>query len=352
MSVFRGEDPGGVVWQPRLEFWFRVNQKRGTLPERYRDATLLDLYDDIGASVRYFTNPLRIRYTNVKVRDERCEKRLIRYWQTPIGELREVLHYDEYELSAYHEEFRIKHPEDFRILEYILEDAEYWFDMDAYERDVERVGERGVPQFFYRRSPLQALIIEHAGFETTIYALADYPHIVEHYMDVAKRSDDRMYEVLLNSPVPILNFGENIDAHLDSPPLFRQYLLPYYQMRTEQIHRAGKFCHIHIDGAMKQLLPLLKECEWDGIEAATPMPQGDVTLEELKDAMGNMVLLDGIPAVYFLPHYPEEELIACVKRIVELFYPRLILGISDEIPPDGEIERVRLVSEVVKELIS
>ncbi len=43
---------------------------------------------------------------------------------------------------------------------------------------------------------------------------------------------------------------------------------------------------------------------------------------------------------------------ACVRRLVELFYPRLILGISDEIPPDGDkIERGRLVGEFIQELV-
>jgi hypothetical protein len=40
-----------------------------------------------------------------------------------------------------------------------------------------------------------------------------------------------------------------------------------------------------------------------------------------------------------------------VKRLVELFYPRLILGISDELPPDGDIERVKLVGQLVEELV-
>jgi len=45
-----------------------------------------------------------------------------------------------------------------------------------------------------------------------------------------------------------------------------------------------------------------------------------------------------------------EELIKCVKRLIELFHPRLVLGISDEMPPDGDIERVKLVGELVREL--
>ena len=28
LAIFAGRDPGGVLWQPRLEFWYKVNQKR------------------------------------------------------------------------------------------------------------------------------------------------------------------------------------------------------------------------------------------------------------------------------------------------------------------------------------
>jgi hypothetical protein len=108
--------------------------------------------------------------------------------------------------------------------------------------------------------------------------------------------------------------------------------------------------HIHIDGAMKPLLPYIQDCPFDGVEAATPEPQGDVSIEQIKQALGDMVLLDGIPAVYFLPTYPVEVLIECVQRLVRLFQPRLVLGISDEIPPDGEIERVKLVGEMVADM--
>jgi len=351
LDVFRGEDPGGVVWQPRLEFWYSVNQKRGTLPEHLRDKNLLEVYDYCRASVRYFGNGLRIRYRNVEVEEKwESEKELRRAWGTPVGALTEVIHYDEWGLSAYNTEYKLKQLADLKVLEYILRDEEWTWDQHAYEGEVIRVGGRGVPQFYFRRSPIQGLFIEHMGFEPTIYLLHDHPEVIAHYVDVAIEADNRLYEALCACPVPILNFGENLDAHMDPPPIFRQRLLPHYRRRTEELHRAGKFVHIHIDGAMRPLLPLLRECPWDGIEAATPIPQGDVTVEEIKEALGDLVLLDGIPAVYFLPTYPVEVLRSCVRRIVELFYPRLVLGISDEIPPDGDIERVRLVGELVEGL--
>jgi hypothetical protein len=96
---------------------------------------------------------------------------------------------------------------------------------------------------------------------------------------------------------------------------------------------------------------VIRESPFPAIEACTPLPQGDVTLEEIKEALGDRILVDGIPAVLFLPFFPLEELKETTRRVVELFYPRLVLGISDEIPPDGDIERVRLVGEWVQDMV-
>jgi hypothetical protein len=55
--------------------------------------------------------------------------------------------------------------------------------------------------------------------------------------------------------------------------------------------------------------------------------------------------------LFFLPSFPLEMLTECVKQVVDAFYPYLVLGISDEIPPDGDIERVRLVGEMVQGMV-
>lgn len=161
--------------------------------------------------------------------------------------------------------------------------------------------------------------------------------------------DDKMYEMILHGPVKILNFGENIDAHIDSPRLFNEYLLPDYRKRISQVHQRGKFCHIHMDGSLKPLLPLINKAGFDGIEAATPLPQGDVTLEELKDALGDTTLIDGIPAILFLPQYSYKDLEEFTIKVLELFSPNLILGVSDEVPPTADIEKVKFVSDIVKQ---
>lgn len=352
LAIFRRQDPGGVLWQPRLEFWYHVNQTRGTLPEHLREASLMDVYDYCQASVRYFGNGLRSRYKNVQYTEQwESPKVLRRTWETPIGTLTDTRHYDDLKTTAHNAEYPVKTLDDFRILEFMLQDEEWYWDQEVYEQAVVTVGDRGAPQFYFRRSPIQNLFIREVGFEKTIYWLYDHPDVIQHYVEVATAADDAMMEVICRCPVQILNLGENIDAHMDPPAIWRKHLLPYYRRRTEQLHAAGKYVHIHVDGAMKPLLPYLRDCPWEGIEAATPLPQGDVTIEEIKQGLGDLILLDGIPALYFLSLYPVEDLIACVKRLVELFYPRLVLGISDEIPPDGDIERVRLVGELVRELV-
>ncbi|HUU58640.1 MAG TPA: hypothetical protein VMZ50_03785, partial [Phycisphaerae bacterium] len=132
------------------------------------------------------------------------------------------------------------------------------------------------------------------------------------------------------------------------PDLFRRHCLGVYQKRCEKLHAAGKFVHAHWDGDTRPLLPLARETGLDGIEAVTPVPQGDVTLEEIKAGLGGeMFLLDGIPAVYFDAYYPLSALAECTHRLIELFAPKLVLGISDEISSTGDLERIRFVGEIV-----
>lgn len=149
-------------------------------------------------------------------------------------------------------------------------------------------------------------------------------------------SYDPLYEQLCSSgAVEILNFGENVAAAYLSLPYWRQYCMPWYAKRVGQLREAGIFTHIHIDGNFRPLLETLDELPFDGLEALTPEPQGDVTLEEIRAHIGDKILLDGIPAVLFLDHHSREQFQRCVERVVELFHPRLVLGISDELPQGG-----------------
>ena len=171
---------------------------------------------------------------------------------------------------------------------------------------------------------------------------------MDKFFQILDESHARLIEVINRSPIDIINFGDNLHDGTLPPELFQKYVLPSFLKRNDLLHRAGKFTSSHWDGNTRNLLPFAKACGLDAIEAITPQPQGDVTLEEMKHALGDDVfLLDGLAAVLFDRRYPEDELAKQTHRLLELFAPNLVLGISDELSSTGDIERIKMVGRIV-----
>lgn len=342
LRVFQRKPIPHVFFQPRFEPWFDWHTQFKNLPPRLQGLSLLDAYDLIGASMRtvhYYTgqpDPIESRYAEeVKIERRRKDDLLKERFETPHGPLFETqkLTIDNTWRTV---EFLAKKPEDLPALHWLLERRSFHFNADAFKQGAAFVGDRGVPQFWVPKSPYFALAQQLMRYEDFIYALADQRAQVEAIMGVIDASYDALYEELTASGVlRILNFGENIAMAYLSLRYFERYVIPWYEKRANQLREAGIFTHIHIDGYFRPLLPYLAHLPFDGLEALTPKPQGDVTLEEIAAAIGDKILLDGIPAVLFLDHHRREELEACVEKIVKLFHPRLILGISDELPEAG-----------------
>jgi hypothetical protein len=355
LNVFRGEPIPHVLFQPRIEPWYDWHKRFGKMPKRYEGASLLDVFDDLRVSMRYVhyytgqPDPIVVNYSDkVRIIRQFHETDGTVIYETPYGELAE-----RYTLTSdgswRKTEFPVKSVDDLRKLRWLYANTNYSFSVDRFNIGAQFMGERGEPQFWVPKSPYQALAQIWMRLEDFIYALVDWTDEVEATMKAIDDSYDRLYEeIIASGVVRILNFGENIHDQLLSPKYFERYLIPFYEKRSNQLRRAGIFTHIHIDGYFKSLLPYLKHLPFDGYEALTPKPQGDVELEELKEHIGDKILIDGIPAIMFIPPFTREELMATVERIVKLFHPRLILGASDEVPQGGgeeAIERVRLISD-------
>ncbi len=359
LAVFQGRDYPGVFWQPRMEPWYAWHKQLAELPERYAAMTLQQVYDELDQSMRYMHyytgvhGPVRKLYAD-EVETTRTEEgeQAVTTIHTPHGDLIERFHMT-VDKTWRTVEFPVKGRHDLPALRWLLERTEFSFIPEHFEQGIEYMGDRGEPQFWVPKSPYQALCQQYMKLQDFIYCLADVPDQVEQIMALIDSGYDRLYDELLAcGRVRIVNFGENIHDSLLSPQYFQRYLMPWYEKRVGQLRQAGIFTHVHIDGYFKSLLPYLAELPFDGIEALTPEPQGDVTLEEMARAIGEKVLLDGIPAIFFLPHYAPERLMDCTRRVVELFHPRLVLGISDELPEGvGEqgVERVRRISDYCRE---
>jgi hypothetical protein len=374
LATFRRDAGHHIVWQPRLYYWFYGNGLRnrvpegyaddtymrsfaenfpayhGAVPEKLRDKSMIDVYRTLGISPRYADEILGTRLLHfapdesglIDVSEKRIgERERIITTRTPKGTLNEVI------AQGQHKEFPVKGPEDFPVMEYILEHTKIQFDEHAFRIAEREFGDDGIVTAMLPRSPVQRLIINYMGLENTVMALHYHPGDTEAFMNVISDRDDELYRIIGDAPVQIVNFGENIDANLISPKLFSKYHVPYYNKRVDYLHERGKYCHIHMDGSLRPILPLIKDLHFDAIEAPTPKPQGDVTIPELKEALGDKILIDGIPALLFETQYRIDEMIDATKQLLDLFGPNIILGVSDELPPTGDIERSEAVQETI-----
>jgi len=350
IAIFNRRKADRLLWQPRLHHWYEVNKVRGTLPEKYEGCDLLDIYDDLGASPRayhYFNDTLKcVEGDEVQLQVKENRDYIYTRYKTPRGSLSQVERKTEYGTASLRIEYFLKGVEDFGILAYILKHQTFEFDKNLYSERENLLGHRCEPIVTIPWGSIQRLFILYMGFKNGVVALWKHRAEIEKLLQIFDENDDKRFSLIKKTPFKIVNFGDNIDEGLCSPPLFKRYMLPYYRRRTRELHEVGKFCTSHWDGKIRKVLPFAYETGLDGLECVPPEPQGNVTPEELKEGLKGMILIDGIPATSFLPLVRDDELKAFAYRMLDLFAPHTILGISDMLPPDGDIEKVRMISQI------
>jgi hypothetical protein len=353
-DVVFGRSGGRIIWQPRIGCWYTDKLFAGeALPEPYTEMELPDIYRALGCSDRLYSyyNACFRRVEHAAVRTARralndtdTEVTI----QTPVGRQVAIYRRSANNPGMIHLKWEVESEDELRVAAWREENATWEWDQEQFDRTQADVGDLGAPTMYMPRMNIQCLYLEKMGVERGILALYDQPDSVGALFGGLEECHARLIDVINASPVHIIDFGENVHASTLSPKLFERYHLPACQRRCERLHGGGKFVYSHWDGDCGPLLRYVHDTGLDGIEAITPVPQGDVTLEQTREALGDdMFLLDGLPAVYFDETFPVSVLEDCVHRCIELFAPRLVLGISDELSSTGDIERVRRVGAIV-----
>jgi len=350
IRIFEGK-ADKILWQPRLETWIYYNRWNNSLPDRFKDLSDFQIYDELGCSVRYGASSGLIEYNEEPVEffeknvDENHTEKVYR---TKWGDLRTVYQIVKDTGNKRIVEFPVENVKDLKILTNLIRNKRYVFVEEIFKESDKKLGNRGAPTIFLSSSGFTDLIKFYAGLLNTFYLLNDYPKEVEEYLDACDERDERMIEEVLKSDCRIFNLGDHATNEFTPPPVLEKYLLPRWQKIGEIMKKNNRFVHSHWDGNSRLILKYIKVSNLSGIEALTPYPQCDMTLEEIKEAVGNeFVVLDLIPAIFFLPQYKTEFVLDFTKRVIEFFYPRIILGVSDELPPYGEIEKIEKISEYI-----
>lgn len=359
MAVFRGEKPDVMPWFADLTYWYSAHEARGDLPSKYLgEEGRLRLYRELGcgAHEELYNLPAKVSFRNVKVRvyDEKLQGgRILRrtVYTLPDAELTSVQLYRPETHSWAYIKYAVSSPEDFRALREIYRCMDATPDYELQYRRLDMWRGVGVVSSLPPRTPFSRLLIEWAGPMNLFKALLRFREEVDETYDVLAESDNLLYEIIRESPAPLVYFGENITSEFISPRIFKRYFTDYYRRRAEELHASGKYIYVHVDGALRGVLPLMGETGVDCVQSVTPAPVGDVAVEDLRRMAGDrLILWGGLPGVYFSTQYPERFLRDMAFSIIEhhLEGAKFIMGVADQVPPDGDINRVKTVTEIVE----
>lgn len=91
------------------------------------------------------------------------------------------------------------------------------------------------------------------------------------------------------------------------PYLYEEYVVRYTGQMVKIIQKYGGYARIHSHGRLKNILPLIKKMNVDGLDPLEPPPQGDMTLREIKKIIGKETVLMGNIEVTDIENLPTEE---------------------------------------------
>jgi len=198
-------------------------------------------------------------------------------------------------------ERRIKRPEDYDVVRFMVEDTVYKADYFPIEQAKGWLGEDGVIIANLPHSPMQMLMIHWVGTPTFYIHHAKYRDKVEELYRAIDKRYEEIYRIAAESPADAVIFGDNVDGVLVNPTLFQRYFMPSYEKCAQIVHHKGKLLASHFDGRLGVLKNLIAQCPQDIIEAFHPPPMGDLPISEALELWKNKVILVGFPgSVYTL----------------------------------------------------
>jgi len=267
--------------------------------------------------------------------------------KTPVGEIYEVRQPAGFTVWTVEPYF--KGAEDYKVLEFMLRDKVYTPAYESYKEAEAWMGEDIILRGSVGSNPLHRIMgwMGHETFAVEWHERRDEILKIESIMRENKRA---VYKIVAESPVRFANYGGNEVPQVMGLERYREFVLPLLNECGEQFHRTGTLLGSHMDGNNGAWAHLLAESALDYIEAFTPAPDTDMTLEQALEAWPDKVLWINFPSSLHLASI--EKIKQTTREIVELAHQtnRVIIGITEDIPPDRWQENLLAISEVINEM--
>ncbi len=382
INAIAGNGGDTLPFIPRLDLWYKANSLAGTLPPKYRHASLMDIVDglgvgyhcllpdfsdfeypdadaDIGLGVYHLgVNCYETIFHNVGKSVARSDKGEIRTtYQTPKGNLTTTALWDETMRRSgitlwVIREHAVKSEADWEAIAYLFENAEIVPRYDRLEKFQQFVGDRAeaVAYAHTQAGAMHLLVKDLMPFDEFCYAfmddeagLAQLAARIEPYMD-------RLFAVVAEAPSRLIFSGGNYDVAVTPPPVYERHMLPQIQKRAAKAHALGKYLICHTDGENDGLMDLLRQSGFDVADSVCPAPMTRLSLAEYRRYFaGKTSIWGGIPSVAVLADSMSDA--AFAKYFESLLEQagdgrRLILSIADTTPPGAKFERIEHIARL------
>ncbi len=385
LGALAGARPDRMAWVPRLEFWLRGRRHSKNLPSGFEDLTLPQLIarlgvgwygtipdftdcDDTGGNLdrtlgilQSTTLPYRVVLEGVDRRVTTNGGETVVEYATPVGSIRTA--------STFTEEMRqagastswitghaIREPRDIEVVGYIFSHLKVVPAPEGYLAFRQQVGDKGIAVALTSGAacPVQHMMRTLMSVEDFFYTLADTPERIQWLAEQMAGYYRSIQEIAASLPGEAVMLGGNYDATMTPPPFFREHILPHLKAYADTLHRRGKYLMTHTDGENRSLLALYLEAGVDIADSVCPAPMTKCDLAEIRDAFaGRITVWGGIPSVVLCPHSFGWD---AFKRFVDALLERygheshFVLGVSDMVTADAELDRVQYITEKVQAL--
>lgn len=354
LTMFRGGVPDRVPWFGDLTYWAGAMEQRGEVPQNWQKSEgYYQFHRELGVGF-YLQGYFAFRTVidgDVEIQERTDDRMRWRQVRTPVGTLQEEWRFlpDSYSWAPVRR--MVNTPDDLPALRYWREHCHYLPNEEEALRRHALVGDLGVILCYLPRSPFMDLVTELAGIRNIVNIWMEAPDAFEETMEVLFASADRAAEIATKVPADCLMIPENLSSEVVGARFYDRYLRDWEIKWAQAIRDAGKVSFIHMDGTLRGLLSRVGSTGLDVIEAVTPQPVGDVPMDELRALAGpDPILWGGLPGIYFTPLVSDAEFERHVREVLEVMVAdrRMVLGVADQVPPDGLRSRVAWVVELVE----
>ncbi len=351
-AVFNGETPDVMAWYGDLTYWYAAHKTIGDLPETYRgDGGLKRLHMDTGTGQHVPGCRAYKERINIEIQNEEKDGRRVTTYVTDAGQIQSVRDYSPQSWSWGWLKYPVQTEKDLDVLEKIIESITIEENTASVVQMNADLTAHGLPIVAAPESPFIQLFKSWVGIMNLTYLLMDAPQKVNRLLGLLREVYQTADAYTARADCKFVMLPDNLSAEVMGG-YFENYLKDDHTRRVNLFHVHNQKTMVHIDGTLRGLMEKLPVSGIDCLESTTPAPVGDVAPKDLRALAGpNVIIMGGVPGAMFAAPFSDEDMKAHILTFIDLYKSdgKFIFDICDQIPPDGSIERVRMISDLIEE---